>query len=117
MGIFTAVRSQRCDLALRAYTECVQACLLGPAVAPPTGGFVAYYYSWRIMQLALLLSAIIAFIALYLWLPETSQPNTRGVDKDGGNAPPEERKVQLVFLNPFKDLALLRSPVILSVVR
>ncbi|KZV75775.1 MFS general substrate transporter [Peniophora sp. CONT] len=99
MGIFTA------------------ACLLGPAVAPPTGGFVAYYYSWRMMQLALMLSAVIALFALYLWLPETSQPDTRGVDKDkdGQSIPPEQRKTQLVFLNPLKDLALLRSPVILSV--
>ena len=98
------------------YTYRIQACLLGPAVAPPTGGFVAYYYSWRIMQLALLISAVVAFFALYLWLPETSQPNTRGVDKSAEDVPPEARKVQLVFLNPLKDLALLRSPVILSVV-
>lgn len=94
----------------------IQACLLGPAIAPPTGGFVAYYYSWRIMQLAIMLFAIAACIALYLWLPETTQPHTRGADKDSDTAPLEERKVQLVFLNPLKDLALLRSPVILSVV-
>ncbi|KAH8100315.1 MFS general substrate transporter [Cristinia sonorae] len=78
--------------------------LLGPALAPVAGGFAAEYYSWRIMQLSLLVSGLAVFTAVALFLPETSHPGTRGVEKH------QVGKPRWVWLNPFKSLALLRSP-------
>jgi len=83
--------------------------LLGPALAPVAGGFAAQYYSWRIMQLALAISGAITLVSVILFLPETSHPGTRGVEKV------EEGKTKWVWLNPFKSLALLRSPNVLLV--
>ncbi|KAI0026906.1 MFS general substrate transporter [Vararia minispora EC-137] len=84
------------------------AALLGPAVAPPIGGFVARYFSWRMMQLSIGVAAIFALGFMTAWMPETSQPGVRGVDK----LKPGARRA--VLLNPFKDLVLLRSPNILA---
>ena len=92
------------------------ACLLGPAIAPPTGGLVAYYWSWRAMQMGMFVTAIVAFFVIYLYLPETSQPNARGIDKLNEGLPVEEQKWRFTFLNPFQNLVLLRSPVVLSTV-
>jgi MFS family permease len=96
-------------------THVPKACFLSPAVAPLIGGVVAHYSSWRYVQLATGISAAINFIAMYYFLPETSQPNARGIDKLSENENRSEFK--WVWLNPFRDLALLRSPTILSVVR
>ncbi|KZV62760.1 MFS general substrate transporter [Peniophora sp. CONT] len=90
------------------------ACLLGPAIAPPTGGFVAYYWSWRAMQMSMFVTAILAFAVIYMCLPETSQPNARGIDKLNEGLPIEEQRWRFTFLNPFANLVLLRSPVVLS---
>ncbi|TCD62516.1 hypothetical protein EIP91_006790 [Steccherinum ochraceum] len=78
--------------------------LLGPALAPVIGGFFAEYYSWRIMQLALCIAGLVTLTLVSLFLPETSHPGSRGVDKL------EDGKPRWVWLNPFKGLALLRSP-------
>ena len=89
-----------------------QAVLLGPALAPPIGGIMAHYYSWRIMQYALAAFAASNFLLTLLFQPETSQPGARGVDKLVAN----EGKARWVWLNPFKCLSLLRSPNILFMV-
>lgn len=85
------------------------ATLLGIALAPPLGGFSTAYGSWRITQLALGMMGCLAFIAIFLFFPETSHPGARGVDK----LPCGDRR--LVFVNPLRPLLLLRSPNILAV--
>lgn len=54
---------------------------------------------------------LFALVPVYLWLPETLDPEK--IRKWG--ATEEHRKP--IFLNPFKSLALLRSPNILIIVR
>ncbi|THH13705.1 hypothetical protein EW146_g6541 [Bondarzewia mesenterica] len=89
------------------------ACLLGPALAPLFGGLATHYASWRVMQLALFVAAVVVGISMHFFLPETSQPRSRGIVK----LCEEEGTVEWrwVWLNPFKSLALFRSPNILAV--
>ncbi|KAI0310281.1 major facilitator superfamily domain-containing protein [Amylostereum chailletii] len=93
------------------------ACLLGPALAPPLGGLAAHMSSWRAMQGALCVAGVVQLVSVYSFLPETSQPHSRGIDKlrdeDRREGVPP-RKCWFV-LNPFKSLTLLRSPNILAV--
>ncbi|KZV62756.1 MFS general substrate transporter [Peniophora sp. CONT] len=103
---------------------------LGPALAPFVGGAVAYYASWRIMQLSLGIASLIALILFAIFFPETSQPHSRGIDKlraEGHDASERspllgervengEEKFKWVWLNPFGFLNLLRSPNVLAVV-
>ncbi|GJJ15289.1 hypothetical protein Clacol_009565 [Clathrus columnatus] len=55
--------------------------LLGPPLAPISGGFLATYASWRIMQIVLGIFGFIAFLIVLVYLPETSHPGERGIDK------------------------------------
>ncbi|KAG6829529.1 hypothetical protein H0H92_004266 [Tricholoma furcatifolium] len=80
------------------------ACLLGPALAPPVGGFFTSYSTWRVMQLVLGAFGCSILLAISIFLPDTSHPGSRGVDKV------PEGQSKLVFVNPLKPLALLRSP-------
>ncbi|KAF4603029.1 hypothetical protein EYR38_003434 [Pleurotus pulmonarius] len=80
--------------------------LLGPALAPVTGGKYP--------------PAAAAFTAL--WLPETSHPGTLGAEKqqreaqDMPGAPPRQiDRLGWVWLNPLSCMALLRSPNLLLV--
>ncbi|KAH8100312.1 MFS general substrate transporter [Cristinia sonorae] len=77
---------------------------VGPVLAPVIGGFMAQYYSWRIMQLVLFISGLTILTIVSLFLPETIHPGTRGLDSL------QTGKRRWVWLNPFKSLALLRSP-------
>ncbi|KAJ7601051.1 major facilitator superfamily domain-containing protein [Mycena floridula] len=84
------------------------AILLGPALAPFLGGIIAEYYSWRIMQLWLGLSGVVALVGMIFFFPETSHPGARGIDKwreQAGGA-----RFKFVFVNPLQTLALLKSP-------
>ncbi|KIY48200.1 MFS general substrate transporter [Fistulina hepatica ATCC 64428] len=88
--------------------------LLGPAVAPVTGGFMAHYASWRYLQYAMGVAAAMACVVIFGALSETSHPGARGIDK----IPEERRKRPLsVFfsVNPFAPLSLLRSPNLVAV--
>lgn len=80
------------------------------------GGLVAYHWSWRTMQMGIAVAAMLVFLIMYLYLPETSQPNARGIDKLNEGLPIHEQKWKFTLLNPFANLALLRSPVVLSTV-
>ncbi|THV06868.1 MFS general substrate transporter [Dendrothele bispora CBS 962.96] len=99
------------------------ACLLGPALSPFLGGVVAEYFSWRIMQLSLGFFGLIILLLVAAFLPETSIPGTRGIDKRrqrlhalGKSEDEVERELGgFVWLNPFKPLLLLRSPVLSAV--
>ncbi|EIW61021.1 MFS general substrate transporter [Trametes versicolor FP-101664 SS1] len=85
------------------------ASLFGPAIAPLCGGIASHYYSWRYGQWGLFIMGLFALVPVYLWLPETLDPEK--IRKWG--ATEEHRKP--IFLNPFKSLALLRSPNILII--
>ncbi|KAI0761486.1 MFS general substrate transporter [Trametes elegans] len=83
------------------------ACFVGPAIAPVAGGLATHYVTWRAAQWALFILSVAAYIPMVLWLPETLDPETakeKRIDA-GGDA-----EVGFVWLNPFKSLALLRSP-------
>ncbi|KAJ3532962.1 hypothetical protein NMY22_g7540 [Coprinellus aureogranulatus] len=108
-----------------------QAVLLGPAIAPFIGGFAAHYSSWRILQAAIGVAALVIFVMLASLLPETSHPGERGVDKANlakqkGKSTGDDESEQAglgraiknklpVFLNPFAPLWLLKSPNLLFV--
>ncbi|KAF7777726.1 hypothetical protein Agabi119p4_3798 [Agaricus bisporus var. burnettii] len=83
--------------------------MLGPALAPPIGGFIAYYASWRHLQYSIGIACLSAFLLIYFVFPETSHPGTRGIDKRR-QAGYVERNRLPVFINPLQSLNLLRSP-------
>jgi hypothetical protein len=70
------------------------------------------------MQYALLACGLVAFLAVLFFLPETSHPKTRGIDKARMEAASgAERKAwRRVWVNPLASLWLLRSPNLLAVV-
>ena len=87
-------------------------------------GLAAHYASWRDMQFALLVCGLLAFLAIFFFLPETSHPLTRGIDKarmmeessldrEGSQG---RKKWKWVWVNPLASLWLLRSPNLLAVV-
>ena len=67
------------------------------------------------MQLYLAAVGIFQFFCMYAYFPETAQPGTRGIDKlleiDGLKHHP-----RVIFINPLRPLALLRSPNLLFIV-
>ncbi|PBK92229.1 MFS general substrate transporter [Armillaria gallica] len=86
------------------------ATLLGPALSPLAGGWGAHYASWRWTQIALALAGLAAFVLMFFFLPETSHPGSRGIDKMREADGPLSKRWKWVWLNPFASLALLRSP-------
>ncbi|KAF7773208.1 hypothetical protein Agabi119p4_5375 [Agaricus bisporus var. burnettii] len=88
--------------------------LLGLAISPTISGIVAHHWSWRVVHLGLAIFASAAFILIFFCFPETSHPGSRDIDKygDAGKSLPKWRPV---ILNPLTPLAMLRSPIILSV--
>ncbi|KAH7924084.1 MFS general substrate transporter [Leucogyrophana mollusca] len=86
------------------------ASLFGLAVAPLGGGLAAQYASWRIIHIVLGAWGGLEFLLVYLLLPETSHPGTRGIEKL-----PESRRSRFVWINPLGSLWLLRSPNLLAV--
>ncbi|KAF4602947.1 hypothetical protein EYR38_003351 [Pleurotus pulmonarius] len=57
------------------------ASLIGPAIAPVSGGIMAHYASWRMLQWGFLLYGLIILTSMALWLPETSHPGTLGIEQ------------------------------------
>ena len=68
------------------------------------------YASWRLMQAGVGIAALLTYLLMYLGMPETSHPGTRGIDKEFGG------KFKWVWLNPFKCLWFMRSPNLLALV-
>ncbi|KAF8577031.1 MFS general substrate transporter [Ramaria rubella] len=95
------------------------AVLFGPTLAPVVGGVLATYASWRVMQLLIFSMGLVGFISVATFLPETSHPGCRGIDKyftpDVIGVPAKKRAWKWVWLSPFQSLTLLRGPVILLV--
>jgi len=97
--------------------------LLGPPIAPVLGGWLATYVSWRVMQLVIAIMGLIAFVFIAIFLPETSHPGTRGIDKSRvtgslTKSPSVQRDNthrRFVLLNPFRILVLLKSPILVFV--
>ncbi len=87
-----------------------QASLFGPAIAPLCGGLATHYASWRYAQWGLFVMGILAFIPVYLWLPETL--NSEVLERHRGNS----HGLKFFRINPFASLSLLRSPNILIIV-
>jgi hypothetical protein len=116
------------------FSSSPKACLCGPALAPLVGGnfnslrpvltltqphvsgLAAHYSSWRVTQFGLCISGVVAFILMLVYLPETSHPNTRGIDKLR-IANTTRSRWRILFFDPFKSLGLLRSPNLFAVVR
>ncbi|KAL4256671.1 MFS transporter superfamily protein [Pleurotus pulmonarius] len=87
--------------------------LLGPAIAPVTGGIATHYASWRMLQWGFLICGLALLISMALWLPETSHPGTLGVEKAEDQQPhggTRRQKWRWVWLNPLSCLGLLRNP-------
>uniref|UniRef100_A0A8H8CHZ4 Major facilitator superfamily (MFS) profile domain-containing protein n=1 Tax=Psilocybe cubensis TaxID=181762 RepID=A0A8H8CHZ4_PSICU len=90
--------------------------LVGPSLAPVAGGWVAFYYSWRIMQASLGVLAILSYFVMFVFFPETSHPGSRGIDKARSQCFNQSgRDIGFVFLNPLRLMLLLRSPILLSI--
>ncbi|KAF8521417.1 major facilitator superfamily domain-containing protein [Hysterangium stoloniferum] len=96
--------------------------LLGPPLAPVLGGWLATYASWRMMQLGIAIIGLLAFAFVAIFLPETSHPGTRGIDKymveslaKSLSVPHNRTHWRFVSLNPFRILLLLKSPVLVFV--
>ncbi|KAF8126594.1 MFS general substrate transporter [Boletus edulis] len=85
------------------------AALFGFAIAPPVGGALAQYWSWRGFQAAVGVWSILQMLLLALFFPETAHPGSRGIDQVQGP------KKLFVWINPFRCLAFLRSPNIMMV--
>ena len=71
------------------------------------------------MILAIIVSLV--FLSVLFFLPETSHPGTRGIDKlsDNSDRPRDRNWLKLnipVILNPFSPLLMLRSPIVLIAV-
>ncbi|KAI0046834.1 MFS general substrate transporter [Auriscalpium vulgare] len=86
-------------------------CLIGPAIAPLAGGLAAHYASWRFMQFAFFVVGLALVACMYAWLPETSHPHARGIDKLHAQG---AKQARWVWVNPFGGVALLKSPNVLG---
>ncbi|KAJ6555231.1 major facilitator superfamily domain-containing protein [Mycena sp. CBHHK59/15] len=92
------------------------AALLGNALAPIVGGYVAHYASWRYLQFAISAFGALLGLAMFAHLPETSHPGSTGREKAQAAANKNNTAVvsdvpaRWVWLNPFACLWLLRSP-------
>ena len=71
---------------------------------------ICRYGSWRLMQAGVGVAAVLTYLLMYVGMPDTSHPGTRGIDKEFGG------KFKWVWLNPFKCLWYLRSPNLLALV-
>lgn len=80
-------------------------------------GLAAHYASWRVMQFALGMAGLIGFIFMFAFFPETSHPNSRGIDKVIRNSDGTKISSGFKIINPFKTLLLLRSPLLIMMVR
>jgi predicted MFS family arabinose efflux permease len=80
------------------------------------GGLAARYASWRVLQLALGSCGAALFATVLLFMPETSWPRARGIDKLREAGKPLD--VRWSWLrNPFAHISIFRSPNILAAVR
>ncbi|KAH7886253.1 major facilitator superfamily domain-containing protein [Phlebopus sp. FC_14] len=79
--------------------------LVGTMLAPVVGGAFTRYASWRDLHVAVALWGILDFLLIFFSLPETSHLH---LTSNKGPTLTCSRRPR--FVNPFKCLALLRSP-------
>lgn len=82
------------------------------ALAPTVAGYSAHIWSWRTTQYQIAEAAVLAFLLIAFFQPETVHPGTRGVDKQIES----EGRSRWVWLNPLGSLSLVKSPNVLLVV-
>lgn len=79
------------------------------------------------MQFVLFIASTLLDLFMLAYLPETSQPRSRGIDKllesegslegeDDAGGSSKQRRRRWVWLNPFQSVAMFRSPNLLAVV-
>ncbi|KIY74134.1 MFS general substrate transporter [Cylindrobasidium torrendii FP15055 ss-10] len=88
------------------------ACLLGPALAPLCGGAIAQAVGWRVTQWVVAGAGAVGLGCMWLLFPETSHPSARGLDAYRKET---DSNAKLVWVNPLRPLALLKSPNLLAV--
>ncbi|KAI0668312.1 MFS general substrate transporter [Trametes maxima] len=103
MGIFFGVRVYY--LALLPRSSALR-------LPPVAGGLATHYATWRAAQWAIFAMGLGAYALIVLWLPETLDPAVARAKFLQAAGEGREHKT-FVWLNPFKSLALLRSPNIL----
>ncbi|TFY79438.1 hypothetical protein EWM64_g4574 [Hericium alpestre] len=82
MGIFWTVRSAHAHTAAHAISNVVHAGMSARACTCAARGRLATHYgSWRTMQFALFVAATVSWLLMAFFMPETSQPSARGLDK------------------------------------
>jgi hypothetical protein len=62
------------------------------------------------MQAGVGFAALLTYLLMYVGMPDTSHPGTRGVDQKFGG------EFKWVWLNPFRCLWYMRSPNLLALV-
>lgn len=130
MGIFFAVSYEISWIFKVPDLDYWQAILLGLPLAPMVGGALATYASWRLMQVLLAAMGLGITIVVFVYLPETSHPGVRGLDKwnaqrrvkniengTHGEENKDKESWHWVWLSPLSTLTLLKSPVILLLVK
>lgn len=81
----------------------------------PAAGITAHYWSWRAVHYSLAAFGCGALVCIFLFFPETSHPNSRGIDEYNKTGKPLP-KWRPVILNPLSQLLMLRSPILLFMV-
>src|SRR5439155_5006132 len=56
---------------------------LGVAVGPVTGGLLLAHFAWTSVFVALVPVAVLAFVATWAWVPESSDPSQARLDLPG----------------------------------
>lgn len=92
------------------------ASLFGPSLAPLVGGWGAHYASWRLTQFCLGIAGLFTCLLMFFFLPETSHPGSRGIEKVWAASDSDKKPFKWVWLNPLSSLRLMRSPVLLLMV-
>lgn len=79
-------------------------------------GWGAHYASWRLTQFCLGLAGLFTCLLMFFFLPETSHPGSRGIEKVWAASDSDKKPFKWVWLNPLSSLRLMRSPVLLLMV-
>ncbi|KAF8499334.1 major facilitator superfamily domain-containing protein [Hysterangium stoloniferum] len=99
------------------------ATLFGHLIAPVLGGWLATYSSWRVVPLGTATIALIDFVIVVLFLPETSHPGMRGVEKirmaenlrQDPSVQSDRTGWRFILLNPLRILLLLKNSILVNV--
>ncbi|KAF8499338.1 MFS general substrate transporter [Hysterangium stoloniferum] len=96
----------------------------GHLIAPVLGGSLATYSSWRVVPLGTAIIALINFVIVVLFLPETSHPGMRGIEKirmaenlrQDPSVQGDRTGWRFILLNPLRIFLLLKNYILVTVV-